>query len=283
MNQAGNRLFKRILQNDIYTTTMKKYGKNNGWVYPVFLLTFLLLGSCHFNSKEKGTENALSKEEIEEGWELLFDGKSLEGWGGIGRESAPTGRWTVEDGAIRNIGSGEVQSLADGQPEEGGDLMTVGTFDNYELSFEWKIGPAGNTGLKYNVSEEMSMQEEPKYAALGFEYQLLDDDAPEYQNELDSTQMCGALYDMIPARQKVLKPVGEYNTSRILVNGNHVEHWLNGRKVVAFDFGSNRLDSLYRQSKYKEITGFPDKRKGHLVLQNHKDDAWFRNIKIRNL
>ena len=102
--------------------------------------------------------------------------------------------------------------------------MTAGTFDNYELSFEWKIGPAGNTGLKYNGSEEMSMQEEPKYAALGFEYQLLDDDAPEYRDELDSTQMCGALYDMIPARQTVLKPVGEYNTSRILFNGNHVEH-----------------------------------------------------------
>ena len=162
-------------------------------------------------------------------------------------------------------------------------LMTTGTFDNFELSFEWKIGPAGNTGLKYNVSEKMSMQVEPKYAALGFEYQLLDDNAPEYQNEIDSTEMCGSLYDMIPARHKVLKPVREYNSSQILVDGNHVEHWLNGIKVLAFDFGSERLDTLYRKSKYKDIKGFLDKKKGHLVLQNHKDDAWFRNIKIREL
>lgn len=262
---------------------MKKYGEHNWWVYPVLLLTFLLLGSCRYSSKEKGEENILSQEEMEEGWRLLFDGKTLKGWRGIGRASAPPGRWAVEDGAIRNIGSGEVQSLADGQPEEGGDLMTAETFDNFELSFEWKIGPAGNTGLKYNVSEEMSMLVEPKYAALGFEYQLLDDDAREYREKLDSAHMCGSLYDMIPARSKVLKPVGEYNTSRILVKGNHVEHWLNDSKVVEFDFGSERLDSLYRKSKYKDIKGFLDRRKGHLVLQNHKDDAWFRNIKLRNL
>lgn len=175
----------------------------------------------------------------------------------------------MEDGAIRNIGSGEVQSLADGQPEEGSDLMTEETFDNFELSFEWKIGSAGNTGLKYNVSEEMSMLADPKYAALGVEYQLLDDDAREYREKLDSAHMCGSLCDMIPARSKVLKPVGEFNTSGILVKSSHVGHWLNGFEMIEFDFGSELLDSLYQKSK------------GHSVLQNYKDDTWFRNVKHR--
>lgn len=160
--------------------------------------------------------------------------------------------------------------------------MTVKTFDNYELYFEWKILKAGNTGLKYNVSEEISQKYDSKYAALGFEYQLLDDKDSIY-SDLKKSQYTGSLYDMIPADHAEVQPVGEFNTSRIIVNGNHVEHWLNGKMVVAYEFGSKRLDSLYQLSKYKKYPHFLEKKSGHIVLQNHKDDAWFRNIKIREI
>lgn len=173
--------------------------------------------------------------------------------------------------------------MSDGQPVEGGDLITIKLFENYELYFEWKISKAGNSGLKYNVSEEMSMSYDPKYSALGFEYQLLDDEDSTYAGNLKYSHFTGSLYDMIPAQDAKTKPVGEFNSSRIIIDGNHVEHWLNGKKVVEYDFDSNRLDSLYLISKYSDFPHFHEKRKAHIVLQNHKDDAWFRNIKIKEI
>ncbi len=254
------------------------------WLLSAIILLIHAIYGCGTKQQNKisGTEvfNKLTEVEKSEGWILLFDGETLKGWRGVGKDVVPEHLWKVENGTIRNVGSGEVASIADGQPADGGDLMTTGTFDNFELYFEWKIDKAGNTGLKYNVSEEMSLQVEPKYSALGFEYQLLDDADPEYKEE-GPTHLSGALYDLIPAENKLLKPVGEYNSSRILVCGNHVEHWLNEIKVLEFEFGSERLDSLCKKSKYRDYTGFTEKRKGHIVLQNHKDDAWFRNIKIR--
>lgn len=252
----------------------------------VFFLFILILG-CNTNKKGEATNstkaNELSKDEISDGWMLLFDGKTLKGWRGIGKNIVPETRWKVENGTIRNIGSGEVKSLADGQPADGGDIITVKKFDNFELYFEWKILVGGNTGIKYNVSEEMSMMVEPKYSALGLEFQLLDDEAPDYKGAIDSAHMCGSLYDMIPARNKHLNPPGEYNSGRLLVNGNHIEHWLNGEKVIEYELNSRQLDSLYQKSKYMDYPEFLTKRTGHIVVQNHKDDAWFRNIKIREL
>jgi hypothetical protein len=242
---------------------------------------------CHSTQKKEildiEKDNSLSQAEISEGWQLLFDGTTFDGWRGLGRQVVPEDQWKIEEGAIRNVNFGEVKSIADGQPIAGGDLMTVKTFSNFELYFEWKVLKAGNSGLKYNVSEELSMQYEPKYSALGFEFQLLDDDDEKYRGKLDSVHLSGSLYDLIPARNTILKPVGEYNSSKIIINGNHAEHWLNGDKVVAYEFGSRQLDSLYRKSKFKDYPSFHVKKKGHIVLQNHSDDAWFKNIKIKEL
>lgn len=257
----------------------------------IFHLVFLsmLLFACNtvekkvVNDQEKVNDNMLTKSEKKAGWKLLFDGKTFDGWRGLGRETVPKEHWKIEDGKIRKLNSGLVPSLPDGQPVEGGDLMTIQTFDNYELYFEWKITQAGNTGLKYNVSEVMSKANGSKYSALGFEYQLLDDKDTTYVGKIKPTQFTGCLYDMIAPEGAEVKPVGEYNSSRILVDGNHVEHWLNEKKVVQFEFGSERLDSLFKLSKYKDTPDFHKKRKGHIVLQNHKDDAWFRNIKIREI
>src|SRR5690606_38511279 len=140
-------------------------------------------------------------------------------------------------GLIRKINTGDVKKLPDGRPVERGDLMTTETFENFELSFEWKINTAGNSGLKYNVSEEMCQKYGSKFSALGFEYQILDD-GDEVWSKLRPSQFTGALYDLIPPNNVVLKPVGKFNKSRILVDSNHVEHWLNSKKVVEYEFGS---------------------------------------------
>ena len=228
--------------------------------------------------------NTLSAREKAEGWRFLFDGKSFAGWRGIGRPDVPAGHWTIEDGALKKVPTKDVPLQKDGQPLAGGDLMTIETFGDFELSFEWKISPGGNSGVKYNVSEEMSRTNPPGTAALGFEYQVLDDDLhADAKNGPNRT--AGALYDLIgpdPGAKK-LRPVGEYNMARIVFIGTHGEHWLNGAKVLEYDLGTPRMAGFLIKSKYKAIAGFAERRKGHIVLQDHTDAVWYRNIKIRNL
>lgn len=228
-------------------------------------------------------DNTLSDKEVNEGWKLLFDGKTFDGWRGMGRDHVQNELWKIEEGTIRKLNSEEVLPLPDGKAVEGGDLMTIETFENYELYFEWKILKAGNTGLKYNVSEDLSQKYGSGHSALGFEYQLLDDTDTIYAGKLKSSQYSGSLYDMIPPQNAKTNPVGTFNSSRILIDGNHAEHWLNGLKVLEYEFGSKQLDSLFRLSKYVDYQNFIDKRSGHIILQNHKDDAWFKNIKIREI
>jgi hypothetical protein len=226
--------------------------------------------------------NTLTDAERRAGWRLLFDGRTFDGWRGLGYDSVPTAHWKIENGAIRKLADGEVPRLPDGQPAAGGDLMTRESYRDFELTWEWKISRAGNSGVKYNVSEEISVANAPNHAALGFEYQMLDDDLHE-DNKVPSHR-AGALYDLIPPNaSKTLEPVGEWNSSRLLFRGNHGEHWLNGQKVVDFDLGTPLMDSLMAKSKYRDIQGFAQKRAGHIVLQDHVDEVFFRNIKIRPL
>jgi len=227
--------------------------------------------------------NQLSPVDVEAGWRLLFDGTSFDGWRGLGRDEVPAEHWTIDEGAIRKVPSGEVPTAADGQPLEGGDIMTVDTFEDFELMFEWKVAAGANSGIKYNVSEEMSTSAPPVHAALGFEYQILDDDGhPDAQNGLNRT--AAALYDLIgPAPNKQLRPVGEFNESRLVFRGGHGEHWLNGAKVLEFDLETDAFAERLAASKYQPIEGFADRRAGHIVLQDHGDEVWFRSIKIRQL
>ena len=231
---------------------------------------------------EPGAPNTLSPAEQRDGWRLLFDGKTFDGWRGLGYDSVPTTHWKIENGVIRKIADGQVPRLPDGQPAAGGDLMTKATYRDFELTWEWKISRAGNSGVKYNVSEEISMAAAPNHAALGFEYQMLDDSLHE-DNKVPSHR-AGALYDLIaPNAGKTLKPVGEWNSSRLVFRGNHGEHWLNGVKVVEFDLGTALMDSALARSKYKSIQNFALRRAGHIVLQDHVDEVYFSNIKIRRL
>jgi hypothetical protein len=226
--------------------------------------------------------NQLSAAERAAGWRLLFDGTSLAGWRGLGYDSVLTAHWRVVDGAIEKIPSAKVRRQADGQPAVGGDLMSIESFRDFELAFEWRVTPGANSGVKYNVSEELSLAHAANHAALGFEYQVLDDVL--HPDNKISTHLAGGLYDIIaPNSAKQLRPVGEWNSARIVLRGNHGEHWLNGARVVEFDLGTPRLDSLLERSKYRPIPRFAERRPGHIVLQDHGDEVYFRSIKIRDL
>ncbi|MFN7928785.1 MAG: DUF1080 domain-containing protein [Blastocatellia bacterium] len=238
------------------------------------LLTTLLV--CLFTLPALAQKpNELTKAEKKAGWRLLFDGKTLNGWRGFHQQTVPND-WTAEDGAITKVKNvGEKQS-------SGGDIITVEQFDNFELSFEWKLKPGGNSGVKYLVSE--SLPEKGK-AAVSFEYQVLDDDKhPDAKLGINGNRKAGSLYDLIPApAQKPLKPIGEFNQSKIIVKGNHIEHWLNGQKMVEFERGSDALKQHIAESKFKTTKGFGEFAKGHILLQDHGDQIWFRNLKIRSL
>lgn len=246
-----------------------------------FLLALVpVLLSCRPPANPDG-QNRLTKAEKEAGWVLLFNGRSLKGWRGLGLSRIPEGHWVVEAGAIKNIATRDAPKDKDGKPTRNFDLATIRLFDNFELSFEWKLGPKGNSGLKYNVSEDLSRAyAETKNAAIGFEYQILDDTLnPDAR--VGPHRAAASLYDILPVSASILKPVGEYNAARVVLNGNHGEHWLNGVKVLEYDLGTPEFAARIAAGKFKDIPGFADKRRGHIVLQDHGDAVWFRNIKLR--
>ena len=255
----------------------------------MFLAAVFLIGTAgcsqgkdQVTAAELPSPNTLTEAEREAGWVLLFNGRDFTGWRGLGRDTVPDGHWEIDDGAIKKVPSGEVPLQGDGQPLEGGDLMTVEAYEDFEFSFEWRISRAGNSGVKYNVSEELSTSQPPGYAALGFEFQVLDDD--EHPDaKADPTHTAGALYDLIAPQGQALKPVGEYNSSRIVFRDLHGEHWLNDVKVLEFDLETAEMKACLARSKYHGIPGFADKRKGHIVLQDHTDAVWFRSLKLRRL
>lgn len=245
-----------------------------------FVMAGLFVSACNSN---RSADQTADMEEEESEWIVLFDGTSLDQWRTLGSDSVFTSFWKIEDGILRKIDRGKVPERADGQPLQGGDLMTKEAFENYELYWEWALFEDGNSGLKYNVSEEMSMSRGSRHSALGFEYQMIDDDSEKY-SDLNPEQFSGALYDLLPVQGVTsLQPYGEFNTSRIRVEGDMVTHWLNGDKVLTYRFGSDVLVSAYEDSKFADIPGFIDKRKGHIVLQDHITEAWFRDIRIKKL
>ena len=248
----------------------------------LFSLLIPLL-ACQAQGQPQGQPQEQPQEQPQDAaeWKVLFDGETFIGWRGLGRDSVPGGHWIIEDGSIRKVASGTVPTAPDGQPLEGGDLMTMESYRNFELVFKWKVNPGANSGIKYNVSEAMSTGAPPAYAALGFEYQILDDDLhPDAQNGPNRT--AGALYDLVPpGPAKESSPVGAFNEGRIVFREGHGEHWLNGLKVLEIDLGTPAFDSVFTVSKYLPIEGFAEQRAGHIVLQDHGDDVWFRSIKIR--
>lgn len=232
---------------------------------------------------QRQTPNTLTAAEKAAGWRLLFDGKTLTGWHGLGFKTGEVGLWRVEDGTLARIPVGRAPVQSDGQPLTGVDLISNDAFQNFELTWEWKVASSGNSGLKYNVSESLSTEMAPPHAAKGWEYQMLDDSLAE-DNKIPSHR-AGALYDMFPPSVgNAVKPAGQWNSSRLVFNGTHGEHWLNGIKVVEFEVGSAPFDSAFAKSKYaKYPSWFPVRRKGQIVLQDHDAGVWFRSLKLREI
>jgi hypothetical protein len=198
-------------------------------------------------------------------WQTLFDGNSTEHWRGYKRDSFPDKIWKIEGGALKSIVGGQAV-----------DLVTREKFDDFELELEWKIAPGGNSGIMYRVSEAF---ERPWFT--GPELQLLDDF--KHKDGPNPTTSAGSLYALLAPTNKVLKPAGEWNHTRLLANGNHVEHWLNGRKILEYELNSPALNELIAKSKFSDKPRFAQEKSGHIVLQHHRDEVWFRNIRIRNL
>jgi len=216
--------------------------------------------------------NTLAAEETAAGWTLLFDGNDMSGWHGYNGQ--PLQAWTIEDCALKTVGTeGNYGS------DTRADLVTDKEYENFEVSIAWKATKGGNSGLMYGVVED------PKYDTAwktGPEYQFLDDVG--FPDKLEPWQLAGANYAMhLPNDQKELKPVGEWNTTRIVVNGPHVEHWLNGKKILEFERWTPEWQKLRDSGKWKEAPDYGKAKSGHIVLQDHGSVFWFRNIKIRPL
>ena len=226
-------------------------------------------------AQTKSTANQLTGAEKAAGWRLLFDGKTFDGWRGFHSDKVPAG-WAIEDGCIKKVpAQGELG-------QAGGDLITGDQFDNFEFSIEWKLLKGANSGIKYLVSESLPPTGR---SGVSFEYQVLDDlNHPDAKAGIAGNRTSGSLYDLIPAsKAKKLNPIGEFNRTRIIVKGNHIEHWLNGVKVVEFERGGEKLKQHIAESKFKNTKGFGETAKGHILLQDHGDAVWYRNIKIRTL
>ena len=211
-------------------------------------------------------QNTLSPEEQENGWQLLFDGQSFHGL-----QKLADGGWEVRDGAL------SATPIPHGRQM---DIITEGTFGNFELVFEFAISENTNSGIKYLVTNDFEGHEG---TYLGLEYQILDDDNYQYP-ERGYLRSSASLYDLIPAAEtKRQKGFGQWNEARVVVNRNHITHWLNGVKVVEYDRSEPSFQELIAQSKYKDLRGFGTAEKGHLLFQNEGTPVRFRNIKIRML
>lgn len=238
--------------------------------------------------------NTLSEQEVDQGFSLLFDGESTNGWRGAGKESFPEKGWKVEDGILMVEASGGAESAY------GGDIVTMDEYSTFEFSVDFKLTEGANSGIKYFITESYGSDA----SAIGLEFQLLDD-----ENHPDATQgaagnrTIGSLYDLIPAYEgKTVRKPGQWNRARIIVSGTrmddaisgsrmeqsefvgaHVEHWLNDRKVVEYERGTPVFDALVARSKYVVWEGFGHWPQGHLLLQDHGDEVHFRSIKVRTL
>ena len=258
-----------------------KIKKTKKTIFQIMLATagFIVLSSFLFQNQkniDKETQpNTLTKKEIKEGWNLLFDGKTSNGWRGVFKDKFPEKGWQIKDGILTVLSSTGAESA------NGGDIVTIDEYSNFELKVDFKITPGANSGIKYFVTESEGAHQG---SALGLEYQILDDERhPDAKLGRDGDRTIASLYDLIPAQNKKPNPIGEWNHAKIISNGKHVEHWLNDTKVVEYERGSESFMKLIAISKYKDKQGFGLAEKGHILLQDHGNEVSFRNIKIKIL
>ena len=250
------------------------------------ILSALVITSCQKSTSDQTADadsvatpvpagpNTLTAEEETAGWELLFDGSTLNGWKRFNHDSIGP-LWSVQDGVIVCDGKG----LTEGTADVGGSLMTLKSYGNFDLTFDWKLSPGGNSGVIYHVKEGKKYKHDYE---TGPEYQVMDDGG--WKDPLNPAQKAGSNYDMFPADStKKLNPVGEWNTARLIYNNGHVEHWLNGEKVVEFEEGSPEFKEKYKKSKWVDYPDWNKFKEGAIALQDHGAPVYYRNIKIKAL
>ncbi|MBD0777781.1 DUF1080 domain-containing protein [Maribacter sp. ANRC-HE7] len=223
------------------------------------------------------TKNQLTIDEKKNGWKLLWDGKTTNGWRGAKLEGFPEKGWVIEDGVLSVLASGGGESRA------GGDIVTNELFSDFEFMVDFKLTPGANSGIKYYVDTELN---KGAGSSIGLEYQILDDDLhPDAKlGNHEGSRTVSSLYDLIKAdTNKPVNPIGEWNTAHIISKDNHVEHWLNGMKVLEYERKSDAYKKLVSESKYVKWPNFGELEKGQILLQDHGNLVSFKNIKVRPL
>ncbi len=218
----------------------------------LFFLLIIFLTGCGQKSEQNN-------------WTVLFDGNSTDAWRAFNRDTFPNDGWAIENGALKTIVGGDVV-----------DIITKDQYVNFELELEWKVSPGGNSGIFFGVNEQ-----DGSVWQSGLEMQVLDDSL--HHDGQNPKTSAASLYALIAPQNKALKPVGEFNKARLLVNGAHAEHWLNGVKLLEYELGSEALAELIAESKFKDLANFGEAKVGHIALQHHGEEVWYRNIRIRPL
>ncbi len=228
------------------------------------LLLICLLGLKSF--AQSRSNNQLSKKEFKNGWVLLFDGVSSTGWMRSNGQPFPAKGWEIGNGSLTIVENGK-----------GGDIVTENEYDDFELVVDFQMTKTANSGIKYFFTNYN------KGGALGMEYQVIDDVGADDNKK--NNHLCGSLYDIFSAegKKKKMNPIGEWNTARIVSKGTHVAHWLNGKKILEFERGSEKYLAAVATSKYKTEPVFGMVQKGRILLQEHGHKVSFKNIKIRKL
>lgn len=239
-----------------------------GRVLLAALLPALLATTCRRPPQSEpaadGAMNALTAAERAAGWRLLFDGRTTEGWRGFRKDAAPAG-WQVSNGALTRVG-------------EGGDIMTDEEFGSFELVLEWNVAPGGNSGVFFHVVEDSSLS----YVwQSGPEMQVLDN--ARHADGRDPLTSAASNFAVHAPSRDATRPAGEWNAARLVVRGDHVEHWLNGEKVVEYELGSPDWQQRVAASKFASMPRYARARSGHIALQDHGDRVSYRNIRIRPL
>ncbi len=256
---------------------------NNFRFWKVIFGWILIIGfmfGCTGESEEDRSSNATAESSNNTEWTHLFNGNGTDQWRTVYEDDFPEDGWIVEDSVLTILASNGRQG------GQAGSIVTKEQYSNFELQLDFKLTEGANSGIKYFVVENPDFFEgDPDGRGIGLEYQILDDENhPDAKRGVNGNRTVASLYDLIPAaKDKTVNPLGEWNHVRLISDGNHIEHWLNGQKVLEYERGSDAYRALVDKSKYNQYEGFGMAAEGHILLQDHGNRVSYKNIRIREL